>query len=181
MHQLNVIAFDDADQARELRTAVQRLANEGRVVIDDAVFVTRTPQGRVRVHQTADLTPGAGALAGGFWGLLFGTLLLGPAGGLAVGAATAGGAALMGAVIDAGVPEEFVAQVKDAVAPGSTALILLTSDVDLPALEAELARVAGARLVWSDLPPEARAAVESVLATGEVPDHVEITDEHPGP
>jgi uncharacterized membrane protein len=142
--------------------------------------VARTAEGRVRVHETADLTPGEGALSGGFWGLLFGTLLLGPVGGLAVGAASAGTGALVGKIVDAGVSDEFVASIKDQLAPGQTALILLTAGGDLAAMEAEAQRFAGARLLYSNLPPEARSAIEEALASDGAPADVEVTSTPPG-
>ena len=180
MQQLNVITFDDPLRAQELLLAMTRLAADGDLQIDDAVFVSKTDEGRVRVHETADLTPGEGALSGGFWGLLFGTLLLGPVGGLAVGAASAGTGALMGAIIDAGVHDDFVRQIKAELEPGRTALILLTQGGDPEVVDAELERFAGATLLWSNLPPGARRAVEEALAAGHVHDEVEITPDHPG-
>ena len=180
MQQLNVITFDDPMRAQELLLAMTRLASKGDLQLQDAVFVTKTDEGRVKVHETADLTPGEGALSGGFWGLLFGTLLLGPLGGLAVGAASAGTGALMGKLIDAGVHDDFIRQIKDEVEPGRTALILLSEGGDAAAIDAELERFAGARLLWSNLPPSARQAVEDALDAGHVHEHVDITDEHPG-
>lgn len=179
MQQLNVIAFDDPMRAQELLLAMTRLAKAGDLQLEDAVFVTRTEEGRVKVHETSDLTPGEGALSGGFWGLLFGTLLLGPLGGLAVGAASAGTGALMGKLIDAGVHDDFVRQIKAEVEPGRTALILLTEGGDPAKVEAELERFAGARLLWSNLPPGARREVEAALDAGHVHHQVDVTDEHP--
>lgn len=180
MRQLNVIVLDDAIEAQELLLAMTRLSTQDKLVLEDAVFVTRTEDGKVRVHETADMTAGEGALSGGFWGLLFGTLLLGPVGGLAVGAASAGTGALVGKLVDAGVSDEFVDGVKDQLAPGQTALILLTAGGDLEALEAEAARFAGARLLYSNLPPEARQAIEEALAAGETRPEVEVTATPPG-
>lgn len=179
MQQLNVITFDDPMRAQELLLAMTRLASHGHLQLQDAVFVTKTEEGRVRVHETSDLTPGEGALSGGFWGLLFGTLLLGPAGGLAVGAASAGTGALMGKLIDAGVHDDFVAQIKAEVEPGRTALILLTEGGDATRVEAELERFAGARLLWSNLPPAARREIEAALDAGHAHHDVDITAEHP--
>ena len=177
MHQLNVITLDDPLRAQELLLAMTRLASKGDLKLEDAVFVTKSEEGRVKVRQTSDLTPGEGALSGGFWGLLFGTLLLGPMGGLAVGAASAGTGALMGKLIDAGVDDEFIQRIKEEVEPGRTALILLSEGGDAEAIDAELERFAGARLLWSNLPPAARHAVEEALAAGHEHEHVEVTDE----
>src|SRR5262245_30434554 len=141
LHQLNVVTFDNPLKAQEFLLAMTRLATEGKLRLLDAVFVSKSDDGeRVRVHETTDVTPGAGALRGGLWGLLIGTLLLGPIGGLATGAISAGSGALLGRLIDAGVEREFVDQIKEGVPPGRTALILLTTDADGPAVRAELGR-----------------------------------------
>lgn len=179
MQQLNVITFDESIKAEEFLLAMTRLEGEDKLSLIDAVFVTRREDGKVRVHQTADVTPREGAFEGGFWGLVFGTILLGPVGGVATGALTAGFGALMGKLIDAGIKDEFIAGIKDKVEPGRTALALLTNGGDEAAFEHELERFAGATLLYSNLPAEARAAVEHALAQGEAHHGVEVTDDAP--
>jgi uncharacterized membrane protein len=78
------------------------------------------------------------------------------------------------------VSDEFVASIKDQLAPGQTALILLTAGGDLTAMEAEAQRFAGARLLYSNLPPEARSAIEEALASDGAPADVEVTSTPPG-
>src|SRR4051794_34821359 len=107
MHQLNVITFDDPFRAQEYLLATTRLAANGDVTLHDAVFVAKDDRGRVHVQETTDITPVRGATSSGFWGLILGTLLLGPVGGLAAGAITAGGGALLGKLIDYGIKDEF--------------------------------------------------------------------------
>lgn len=154
---LHVLAFDDPLRARELLLACVRLQSHGQMGLKDAVFVHRDAEsGKVRVEQTTDPTPGTTALEGGFWGVLLGTLLLGPVGGLAVGAVTAGSGALAGKLIDLGVPESFVRQVAEAVPAGATALVLQTSDLDAAAWRDELARFPEARPLSVDVPADAR-------------------------
>ena len=182
MHQLNVVTFDNPLKAQEFLLAMTRLATEGKIKLLDAVFVTKSPDGeKVRVHETTDVTPGRGALSGGAWGLLIGTLLLGPIGGLATGALSAGSGALMGRLIDAGVEQEFVEQIKEAVPQGRTALILLTDDADREAVVEELKRFPGATLMWSNLPPAARQELTDALAAGVEPGAVEVLTTPPQP
>lgn len=169
-----MITFDDEARAQEFLMAMTRLASQGKLSLQDAVFVSKDDHGKVHVHETADLTVGEGALSGAFWGLLFGTLLLGPVGGLAVGAASSGAGALMGKIIDAGVEDDFVAEMKQAVEPGRTGVILLTEGGDVASLETELERFAGAHLIYSNLPAEARQAVEHALGEGDGADGVEV-------
>ena len=154
---LHVLAFSDPLRARELLLACTRMQRDGTLGLTDAVFVQRDAEtGKVRVEETVDPTPGHAAVEGGFWGLLIGTLVLGPLGGLAVGAVAAGGSALAGRLVDLGVPQTFLDEVKEAVPPGATALVLQTSHLDAEAWRQELARFPEARPLSVDLPPDAK-------------------------
>lgn len=179
MEQLNVITFDDATKAQEFLLAMTRLATEDKVKLVDAVFVSKRDDGKVRVHQTGAVTAGEGAVEGAFWGIIFGTILLGPVGGIAVGAMTAGTGALMGKMMDAGIKDDFVKGIKTELEPGRTALVLLTDGGDEAAIEAELQRFEGATLLYSNLPPEVRGHVDAALAGGETHADVEVTAEAP--
>jgi uncharacterized membrane protein len=97
------------------------------------------------------------------WGLLLGTLFGGPIGGLIAGAATAGGGALYAKLVDTGIKDATVAELRTTVPPGRTGLALLVSHVSVADLQRELARFPGAELVESDLPPAAIAAVQNAL------------------
>ena len=167
---LHVLAFDDPLRAQELLFACTRMQRDGTVGLTDAVFVQRDAEtGKVRVEETVDPTPGKSAVEGGFWGLLIGTLVLGPLGGLAVGAVAAGGSALAGKLIDLGVPQSFLDEVVRSLPPGATALVLQTSHLDPEAWRSELARFPDARPLSIDLPADARSRLE-----GDVPSRSDI-------
>jgi len=154
---LRVLAFDDPLRARELLLVCVRLQRDSKMGLTDAVFVHRDPDsGKVRVEETIDPTPGESAVQGGFWGLLIGTLVLGPLGGLAVGVVAAGGSALAGKLIDLGVPESFLDEVKRAIPAGATALVLQTAHLEPEAWSEELSRFSDARPLSMDLPPGAQ-------------------------
>ena len=161
---LIVLGFDSPLRAQEALMAATRLMTEGEILLHDAVFVSKGTDGETRVQETTDVTPGEAALDGAFWGLLFGTLLAGPVGALVGGALTAGTGALMAKVIDTGVPDARVQELRDTVTPGTTALALLVSHVHVEALVKELHRFAGAKIVTTDLPDAAVAAVREALA-----------------
>jgi len=161
---LIVLGFDSALKAHEALMAATRLMTEGEILLHDAVFVFKDVSGETRVQETTDVTPGQAALDGAFWGLLFGTLLAGPVGALVGSALTAGTGALMARVIDTGVPDERVQELRQIVTPGTTALALLVSHIHVEALVAELKRFAGARVVTTDLPEATVAAVREALA-----------------
>ena len=165
---LLVIGFDDPLKANEFLLATMRLRNANLVQLHDVVFVRREADGRSVVQETQDLTTGKGALGAGIWGLLIGTLLGGPIGGLVAGAAGAGGGALLAKLIDTGIRDSQVAELRELVAPGSTALALLVSHLSVADLQRELARFPGATLVESDLPEAAVAAVRNALTDADL-------------
>ena len=68
-----------------------------------------------------------GAIWGGFWGLLLGTLFVLPLAGWAVGA---GVGARLGYLKDKGFGEDFQRQVREHVQPGTSALFLVIEQVD---------------------------------------------------
>ena len=169
MQKLIVIGFDDPLKASEFLLAAARLQRHDQIKLHDAVFIERDTSGHSSVRETQDLTPQRGALGGGMWGLLIGTLLGGPIGGLIGGAASAGGGALLGKLIDIGIKDGKIKELRDAVPPGSTALALLISHLSLADLQRELARFPGATLVESDLPDAAVTAVRIALGEQEDP------------
>ena len=161
---LLVISFDDRLRAQEFLLSAVRLQKSNELQMHDAVFIQRDADGTSHVTETTDVTPGRGALGGGVWGLLLGTLFGGPIGGLIAGAATAGGGALYAKLVDTGIKDSTVAQLRTTVPPGRTGLALLVSHVSVADLQRELARFPGTELVESDLPPAAIAAVQNALA-----------------
>ncbi|ROO83978.1 putative membrane protein [Actinocorallia herbida] len=163
---LLVIGFDDPLKASEFMLTAARMQKHEQLQVHDAVFIEREPDGKSIVRETRDVTPGRGALGAGMWGLLLGTLLGGPVGGLVAGAASAGGGALLGKLIDTGIKDEKIAELREAVPPGSTALALLISHLSVADLQRELARFPGASLVESDLYDAAIHAVR--VSLGEI-------------
>lgn len=161
--QLVVLGFDSTLRAEEALLAMTRLGTEGKILLHDAVFVQRDPDGSARVRETTDPTPGSAALDGSIWGLLFGTILGGPVGGLIGGTLTAGTGALLAKIIDTGVPDAVVNDLRETITPGTTALALLVSHLQPEALSTELRRFAGAKIIQTSLPPETVAAVREAL------------------
>lgn len=159
---LLVIGFDDQIKAREFLLTVARLRKQNEVQLHDAVFLDRGPDGDAKVTETTDITPGKAALGAGFWGLLLGTIFAGPFG-LAIGAATAGGGALVAKLRDTGITDDKIAELRREVPPGRTALALLVSHISMADLQRELVRFPNATLVETDLPPAAVAAVQYAL------------------
>ena len=164
---LLVIGFDDPLKANEFLLAAVRLQRNGQIQLHDAVFISRDADGRSTVRETTDLSTGRGALGGAMWGVLIGILFGGPVGGLIGGAASAGSGALLAKLIDTGIKDERIRQLRQTVPAGSNALALLVSHLSLGDLQRELARFPGATLVESDLPEAAIQALQWALREGQ--------------
>jgi len=160
---LLVISFEDPLRAQEFLLAVAGLQRRDEIKLHDAVLIARNEDGSSHVRETTDVTPSQAGVGAGVWGLLLGTLFGGPIGGLVVGAATAGGGALYAKLVDTGVKDETIEQLRTSVPPGRTAVALLVSHVSVADLQRELARFPNAVLVETDMPPAAVNAVQEAL------------------
>ncbi|MCC5953431.1 MAG: DUF1269 domain-containing protein [Acidimicrobiia bacterium] len=173
-----VFDFDSEAGAAEMLTTLNRMSTEGTLLLQDAVFVTRNDKGKIKVRQTTDPSPGQAAWGGAFWGLLFGIILFIPVIGLAIGA---GSAALMAKLIDTGISDDFVKQLRESIQPGNVYLAVLVSHVDREAALEEVKRYAGlTSIVTTNLPPEAVETLEEALAenvtTGVEEEHSTIAE-----
>jgi uncharacterized membrane protein len=93
--------------------------------------------------------------------LLFGAILLVPVAGVAIGA---GSAALAAKLVDTGLSDKFVKQLRQSIEPGKTYLALLTSQGNREAVLTELKRFKGiAQLIDTTLPAEAVEHVKEAL------------------
>ncbi len=115
------IAFDDAFKADALRLELLQLKKEYLVDLDDLVVVTKDEKGKIKLHQSLNLTA-SGAASGSFWGLLIGTLFFNPLLGAATGAAFG---AFSGSVSDYGINDEFMRQSAQSIPLGGSALFAL--------------------------------------------------------
>ena len=150
---LVAISFPDLYRANEFLTAAARLTSQHKLATKDAVFVTKDTDGKAHVRETRDLQTGPTAASTGLWTAFVGAILGGPIGLVVGGAIGAGAGAVAAKVIDLGIPDEWVAWLKEATEPGHTVLALLVSSFDREALAAELERFHGARLLYGNLPP----------------------------
>lgn len=167
---LVVLDFDDQLAAQEMLTSLTRLSQDGGLVLQDAVFVTRNDKGKIRVVQTTDPSVGQAAWSGSFWGLLFGILLAVPVVGLAIGA---GSAALMAKLVDTGINDKFVKSLRDSIKPGKVYLAVLVSHVNREMALTEMRRYAGmASIVTTNLPDNAVSALQSALDEDQVTEGV---------
>jgi uncharacterized membrane protein len=116
-----VITFDDETKASSYLKGVKDLEDAQQLKIIDAVVVTKDAKGKVKVHETTDLTVGKGATGGGMVGFVIGFFFGGPIGGALLGAAAG---ALLGKKLDLGISKDKVKAVEEAMQPGSSAIFL---------------------------------------------------------
>ncbi len=135
MSNLVVISFPEEQLAFEMRAALAKLQKEYLIEMEDVVIVTKDEKGKVKMHQAVNLTA-AGAVGGGFWGMLIGMLFLNPLLGAAVGA---GAGALSGRFTDIGIDDAFMKELAEEFKPGCSAIFVLvkkaTPDKVMAALE----------------------------------------------
>ena len=125
MSSLTAWKFETPYGADEALNKLKMLQERQLIVVQDAAVVTwEAGQKKPKTHQMRDLKA-AGALGGGFWGLLFGLIFFVPILGLAIGAASG---ALFASMADVGISDQFIKTVRDKVTPGTSALFLLSSD-----------------------------------------------------
>jgi uncharacterized membrane protein len=154
---LVAIVFDKPSRATEVLVNLVHLQEEGALRLGDAVVLTKDDSGHARIHETVDISPGKGALIGGWWGLLAG-LFVGPlaiAGGVAVGA-------IYGKLVDKGLADDWVKQMSDWLEAGRSALLLLVTVEDKAEVLRELGRYEG-EVVTTDFPEQVRRELEEAL------------------
>ena len=160
MAALTVWKFNTPSGADTALATVQDLAKQQLIQVLDAAVVS-WEVGRKKPH-TRELhdTKKAGALGGGFWGLLFGLIFFIPILGLAIGAATG---ALIGSMADVGISDSFIREVRSKVTPGTSALFLLSSDAVFDRV-VERFQGSEAELISTNLTAEQEARLREAFA-----------------
>lgn len=154
---LVAIVFDKPTRANEVLVNVINLHQEGALRLSDVVVIAKDEQGRARVHQTVDISPGRGALIGTWWGLLAG-LFVGP---LAIAGGAAAGA-LYGKLVDRGLDDDWIKQMADWLHEGRSALLLLVAVENQAEVLRELGRYEG-EVVVTDFPEPVKQELERAL------------------
>ena len=157
------VSFDSALKAQEYLLAMARLRNDGVLKLQDAVTVTKQDDGKVAVTETIDPTPGKAAVSGGMWLGLIGLVVGGPVGWIAGIGLGAGAGAVAAKVVDLGIPDEWVAWFKDAVAPGTSTVVVLADHVHVRALADEARRFQGAELLYTSMSDSAMDQLEAAF------------------
>jgi len=133
MTTLSTWRFATAEGAEAALRTLERLQYRQWVTVEDvAVVAWPAGAGRPRSYQVGNAA-GSAALSGAFWGLLFGLVFLLPLAGSAADAAS-GERDPAADLSRVGFPEEFLQRLRDRIAPGTSALFLLSTEDQLDRL-----------------------------------------------
>ncbi|NUW42121.1 DUF1269 domain-containing protein [Nonomuraea rhodomycinica] len=158
MSNLIVIAYPDVATATSVRDRLFDLQRQNLITMEDVAVVERRTDGKIKLHQSANMT-GMGAASGALWGGLIGLLFFMPLLGMAFGAA-AGAAG--GAMSDVGVNDDFMRQIAAEMEPGTAALFVLvvrsTPDKVIPEIQPY-----GGRILQTSLSQDQEAQLREMV------------------
>ena len=160
MATLTVWKFPTPEGAEQAERTLESLQKQELIKIHDAAMVS-WPVG-AKKPKTRQLlsTAGAGALGGAFWGMLFGLIFFVPLLGMAIGA---GMGALTGAMTDVGINDEFINTLRNEITPGTSALLLMSSDAVIDKVKDAFAGQS-VELVQTNLTQEEEQKLREVFA-----------------
>ena len=169
-----VVKYPGKDTADTALKAVLGLAKEKVVKLRDAVAITKTEKGKIKLHQTKDDPTSKGLLKGGGVGVIF-ALLFGPPGWIVAGAALGGAFAMF----DRGIKNKLLKELGENMTPEQSALAVLVEKADW---ETALGRMADLDLhgevIVQELVDEHLAAIEKLVdappTTEAVPEEVKV-------
>lgn len=160
MSDLVAVVFKDETTAFEMRAALAKMQQEYLIEMEDCVVVTKDANGKVKLHQATSLTA-AGAVSGGFWGLLIGLVFFNPLLGWAVGT---GAGALSGKLSDIGISDQMMKDLAAEFTAGSSALFVLVRKATPDKVLEGLAEFAGkGKVLKSSLKKDSEEALREVL------------------
>ncbi|MCH5277022.1 MAG: DUF1269 domain-containing protein [Desulfovibrionaceae bacterium] len=164
MSTLVVVAYPTQYKAEEVRLQLLKMQKDYLVDLEDAAIAVKQDNGKVKLHQLYSLT-GAGAVSGGFWGLLIGLIFLNPLLGAAVGA---GAGAVSGALSDVGINDAFMKDLADQMQPGHSVLFVLFRSLTLDKALDEL-RGTGGTVIQTSLSHEDESRLRAALDSRTLP------------
>jgi len=171
-----VVKYPQKETGEAALKVVTKLAKEKVVKLKDAVAITKTEKGKIKLHQTKDDPAGKGFLKGGVIGIIF-AVLFGPAGWIAAGA-------LLGtafAMFDRGIKNKLLKELGDGMTSDESALAVLIEEADWGTLRDRMAaeNFEGETIV-TEVVDEHLAEVEKLADDSEkvetVPEEIELPE-----
>lgn len=158
MSTLIAISYDSEFKAREVRLKFAQMQQDYLIDLEDAVVAEKRPNGKVKLHQSHNLTAN-GAIHGTFWGTLIGLLFLNPLLGAAIGAASG---AVGGALSDVGIDDQFMKDLANTFQPGTSVLFVLTRQMTFDKVLDAL-KATGGTIVQTSLSHEDQAKLRAAI------------------
>jgi len=171
-----VVKYPQADTAEAALAVVRKLEKDKVVKLKDAVAITKTEKGKIKLHQTKDDPAGKGFLKGGLIGLVF-AVLFGPAGWIVAGAAL--GTAF--AMFDRGIKNKLLKELGEKMTPDESALAVLVVEADWDTVQSRMdannfsGEVVVQQMVDEHL-DEAEELVENESVVETVPEELELPE-----
>ena len=159
MSTLVVVGYDEPFKAEEIRMKLQKMQAAYLIDMEDAVVAVKNAKGKVKLHQSFNMTA-IGAVGGGFWGALIGLLFLNPIMGMALGA-TAG--AISGTLRDLGINDQFMKNLAETMKPNTSALFVLVRKAQ-PERVLEQLKGTGGKVLQTSLSHEEVDKLQDTLA-----------------
>jgi uncharacterized membrane protein len=154
-----VIKYPIPETATVALGVLKQLADDQVIKLKDAVALTKTPSGKLELHQTKDDSIGKGFMKGGLLGVIF-AALFGPAGWIVLGAAAGG----VFAGFDRGIKNKLLKELGGGMKSDESAIAILVEEADWPtAFERMKSYGFGGQLVLSEITPEDMDEVEKLL------------------
>ena len=145
-----VVKYQGVDTASAALAEIKVLSKAKTVKLKDAVAMTKTEKGKIKLHQTKDDSAGKGFLKGGALGIIFGLLFGGV--GWVIGGAVAGTAVGM---FDKGINDKLVKGLGEDMTTEESALALLIKEADWGTLIADMnAKFPGETIVKQIMPDD---------------------------
>lgn len=149
------------NRAAEVLSTLKRLQNQYLLELEDAVYVTKNTKGKLKLHQSVNLTA-EGAVGGTFWGMLIGLLFFAPFAGALIGAGTG---AIAGAASDYGIDDKFAKNLGKTMQNDSSAIFVLVRSATTDKVIPEISKYGGTVLKTS-LSKESEAKLQKALSAG---------------
>lgn len=154
-----VVKYPDKATGDLALAAVVGLSKEKLVKLRDAVAITKTDAGKIKLHQTKDDSAKQGFLKGGLIGILF-AVLFGPAGWIVAGAAL--GTAF--SMFDRGIKDKLLKELGEKMTSDESGMAVLVEEADWDkVMERMKAHNFMGQIVIKELIPEHATALEQYL------------------
>jgi uncharacterized membrane protein len=171
-----VVKYPQKETGEAALMAVKELAKEKIVKLKDAVAITKTEKGKIKLHQTKDDPASKGFLKGGVIGIIF-AVLFGGAAWIAVGA-------LLGtafSMFDRGIKNKLLKELGENMTAEESALAVLVEEADWDTVKERMAaKNLQGEVVVSEIVEEHLAEVEKLAdnakAVEVVPEEVELPE-----